>query len=746
MNTFNFDDEMKELLDSFMVETHELLDVLDQDLMKLETQPNDTDLLNSIFRSFHTIKGTSSFMGFDQMTEVTHHAEDLLNKLRRAELTVTTDMVDTLLAVYDILVQLLTNVENGTNEKVETSAIIQKINLCSNPSAAQTPSKSSENSNQPTPTKSAVDTILGLEGTVSPTDEFTEEELRLVEQAFKEINTSFRPDTTPDTPPTKDSAVDTILKLEGTVSPTDEFTEEELRVVEQAFGEINSSFYSDSRNSAPANNAPDATENEGKGSSDSTSSSIPSPSAHSKEEASPAESTAQENSPKQTGDEDNSLVVSRRTVNVYSQQQEEKSKQDVPPIEIKAEPQHRAENTLRVDVQRLEALMDLSGELVLGRNRLAQITERLTQQFEDNDFIQELVKTSAEINYITSELQSAIMKTRMVPIGKLYQKAPRMIRELSREFNKDIELIIQGEDTEVDRSIIEDLGDPLVHMIRNSCDHGIESPEERAKVGKPRKGTIRLTAEHEGNHIVVRIMDNGKGMNAEFLKNKAIEKGIITRDQAAQMTDQDAFNLIFAAGFSTAEKVTNVSGRGVGMDVVRTNIQKLKGTIHIDSQIGQGSVFTIKLPLTLAIIQGLLVRAWDEIYALPLSSVIEVVSAQDNKISTVQQSEVIRIRDQVYPLLRLERVLSIPSAENQERGDQYVVLVGLAEQRIGIVTDELLGQKEIVVKSLGDYLEDVPGIAGSTILGDGRVIMILDIADIFNSSYATKKSVAALTE
>lgn len=732
MNTFNFDDEMKELLDSFLVETHELLDVLDQDLMKLETQPNDTDLLNSIFRSFHTIKGTSSFMGFDQMTEVTHHAEDLLNKLRRSELTVTTDMVDTLLAVYDILVRLLTNVENGAEEKIETSDIIEKIYRCSNPSPdADSSGAATAQSAQEQP-KSAVDTILSLEGTVSPTDEFTQDELRMVEQAFSEINNSFSSQTK-DSPPEQDSAVSTILKLEGTVSPTDEFTQDELRLVEQAFNEINSSF-----SSAAAQTPSAPTENSG----NKVGKEAPPPSS--------VDATATASSPEkpseQPTDDDSSLVVTRRAVNMYSQAQQDDNKQNTPPIEIKAEPQHRAENTLRVDVQRLEALMDLSGELVLGRNRLAQITERLTQQFEDNEFIQELVKTSAEINYITSELQSAIMKTRMVPIGKLYQKAPRMIRELSREFNKDIELIIQGEDTEVDRSIIEELGDPLVHMIRNSCDHGIETPNEREKAGKPRKGTIRLTAEHEGNHIVVRIMDNGKGMNAEFLKNKAIDKGIITPDQAAQMTDQDAFNLIFAAGFSTAEKVTNVSGRGVGMDVVRTNIQKLKGTIHIDSQIGQGSVFTIKLPLTLAIIQGLLVRAWDEIYALPLSSVIEVVSAQDNKISTVQQSEVIRIRDQVYPLLRLESVLSIPSARNQERGDQYVVLVGLAEQRIGIVTDELLGQKEIVVKSLGDYLEDVPGIAGSTILGDGRVIMILDIADIFNSNYSAKKTVPALAE
>ncbi len=657
MNTFQIDDEMRELLESFFVETHELLDALDQDLMRLEHEPQNMDLLNSIFRSFHTIKGTSSFMGLEQMTELTHHAEDLLNKLRRSELVVTTIVVDTLLEVYDILSRLLASVERNTGEVFELSGILRKITACTNaaaaPDASGSPSSKEEQAADES-SASAFDSILTIHGSAGATEEFTEEELRLVEQAFNEVNNAFRPTATP----AKDEA------------------------------------------------------------------------------ASGKEAQERAKSEEGEADGDGSLVVSARTV---VRNKQTTKREEEPTIEIKAEPQQRAsaEATLRVDVQRLEALMDLSGELVLGRNRLAQITERLMHQSEENELVQELMKTSAEINYITSELQSAIMKTRMVPIGKLYQKAPRMIRELSREFNKEIELVVQGEETEVDRSIIEEIGDPLVHMIRNSCDHGIERPDDREKAGKQRKGTICLTAEHEGNHIVIRIMDDGRGMNAESLKSKAVEKGIITRDQAAQMGEQEAFNLIFAAGFSTAEKVTNVSGRGVGMDVVRTNIQKLKGTIHIESQVGRGSVFTIKLPLTLAIIQGLLIRIREEIYALPLSSVVEVVSTEDNQISTVHQSEVIRIRDQVYPLMRLSKVLHIPPKPDAERESGYVVIIGLAEQRIGLVVDELLGQKEIVVKSLGDYLEEVRGIAGSTILGDGRVIMILDVGDIFHSAYHT---------
>jgi two-component system, chemotaxis family, sensor kinase CheA len=398
------------------------------------------------------------------------------------------------------------------------------------------------------------------------------------------------------------------------------------------------------------------------------------------------------------------------------------------------------ETTIRVDVNRLETLMDLSGELVLGRNRLAQVTQELMQKYENHDFLRELQETSSTIDFITTELQSAIMKTRMVPISKIFQKAPRIVRDLSKEFGKDIELVLRGEETELDRGIIEELNDPLVHMIRNSCDHGIERPTQREKTGKPMKGTLILDAQHEGNHIVVSIIDDGAGISPEFLKTKALEKGLITSEQAQTMNDRDAYSLIFLPGFSTAEKVTSVSGRGVGMDVVRTNIQKLKGIIEVDSKLGQGTTFTIKLPLTLAIIQGLLVRVQAEIYALPLSAVVEVVNTDLNQIYSVNQNEVIRIRNQVFPLIRMDKVLRTPNKEDTLE-NRYVVVVGLADKRLGLVVDELLGQKEIVIKSLGEYLGHIKGMSGSTILGDGRVIMILDIEELIQEAHAVTASV-----
>ncbi|HPP39647.1 MAG TPA: chemotaxis protein CheA, partial [Candidatus Kapabacteria bacterium] len=391
-------------------------------------------------------------------------------------------------------------------------------------------------------------------------------------------------------------------------------------------------------------------------------------------------------------------------------------------------------DTIRIDVNRVEALMDLSGELVLGRNRLAQITEMVEQEFGKNEHVRDLIETTAQIDFVTSEIQAAVMRMRMVPIGKLYQKAPRIVRDLSKEFGKKINLVVKGEETEIDRGIIEELNDPLVHMIRNSCDHGIEPPEERIRIGKPEFGTITLDADQEGNNIVLRISDDGRGMDPEKLKAKALEKGIITHEQAAHMSAREAFQLIFAPGFSTAAKVTAVSGRGVGMDVVRSNIQNLKGMIDIESEVGKGTTFIIKLPLTLAIIQGLLVKVQDETYALPLSSVVEVVAINPDSVYTVSHQEVIRIRQEVIPILRLDRVLGV-SNPREELDNRYVVNVGLGMQRIGLVVDELLGQQEIVIKSLGEYLGSITGVAGSTILGDGRVIMIIDVADLIQSIY-----------
>jgi len=627
------DPEMQEIFDGFLVETNELIESLGNDLMLIESQPDDLDLINQIFRSFHTIKGTSSFMGFKHIVSITHEAEDLLNKLRKSELVVSQEIIDVLLEVTDWIALLTENIQNGNDERPDFDETINQI-------------------------------ILLRDGEVS--------------------NVSSNPKS--------DSAVDSIMSNQEIATGSGEFTDDEERLIQAAFAEINSGF----------NSEPKIVENK-----------VTEVVSKTVKEPLETETTLQNK------EKTNTENVAKTNVG------------NVP----KPESAKQQQETIRIDVERVEILMDLSGELVLGRNRLSQITEKLQRVIEDKDRIRELIETAAQIDFVTSEIQTAVMKMRMVQVGKLYQKAPRIVRDLSKEFKKQIQLIVKGEETEIDRGIIEELNDPLVHMIRNSCDHGIETPDIRKSKGKPAIGTITLDAEQEGNHIVLRISDDGAGMDPEKLKAKAIEKGILSYDQASQMTNRDAFQIIFMPGFSTAAKITNTSGRGVGMDVVKTNIQNLKGIIEIESEINRGSTFIIKLPLTLAIIQGLLVRVQNETYAIPLSSVEEVVAIEAAQIKHINQSEVIQIRHDVFPLMRLDKSLNIENPiESLE--DRYAVVVGLGMQKIGFVVDELLGQQEIVIKSLGEYLGAVPGVAGSTIMGDGRVIMIIDIVHLIKEAYS----------
>jgi two-component system chemotaxis sensor kinase CheA len=348
------------------------------------------------------------------------------------------------------------------------------------------------------------------------------------------------------------------------------------------------------------------------------------------------------------------------------------------------------------------------------------------EKYERIEISKHIADVSSQIDFVTTELQMAVMKTRMVPIEKVFNGLPLLARDLMRTTGKEVDLQIYGKETELDKSIIEELNDPLIHMTRNAIDHGIESPEERTKNGKPAQGIVVVNAERDGNYILITMEDDGRGMDAELIKQKAIEKGIISEAQARDMTTSDILNLIFVPGFSTKPEATNVSGRGVGMDVVKTNIAKLKGIVEIDSEVGKGTIIILKVPLTLAIIQGLLMKVADEIFAVPLSAVLEIISIEPDDIYTIQGREVIRLRDVILPLARMSDIIGNSKAAKQSP-NSYVVVVGWAEKRIGLLVDSLKGQKEIVIKSLGNYLGNVPGIAGSTILGDGSVILVVDV-------------------
>ncbi|MCC6397538.1 MAG: chemotaxis protein CheA [Bacteroidetes bacterium] len=614
-----FDDEMAEILDSFIVETREIFERLGQDLLVLEKGSADNELLNSIFRAVHTVKGTSSFLGLEQMTELAHVFEDVLNKLRRGEITVSAGQMDVMFEAYDIMKDLLQRIEAKNLARVDLTDILAKLR------------------------------VIGQGGMAAP-------DVPVVVPAAA-ASPAASPAAVPAAPPVKTPAA----------SP------------------------------APAQPAPKA---------------APQPADAAQREPA-AVVTAAKESPQ--------APAPARQAAASSEQHPAAPA----PASGKA-----ADTTIRVDVARLDSLMNLVGELVLGRNRLTQISYQMNQEYETVPITKDLSETSSQIDFITTELQMAVMKTRMVPIAKVFNKLPRMVRDLAKETGKEISLEMFGEDTELDKSIIEELNDPLVHLMRNAADHGLESTADRRAAGKPERGTITVKAAHEGNHIVISVGDDGRGMDPEKLKAKAIEKGMITEAQAKEMPRADAFNLVFAPGFSTAAKVTNVSGRGVGMDVVRTNITKLKGIIEIESELGKGSTIIIKLPLTLAIIQALLVDVAKEVFSVPLESVLEVVRIQPKDINTINGKEVVRLRNTVLPLARLHRIMKTTGNGHGAEEWIYVVVVGLAQQRLGIVVDSLLGQKEVVIKSLGGYLGTVPGIAGSTILGDGRVIMIIDVGEM----------------
>ncbi|GAA6948055.1 chemotaxis histidine kinase/response regulator CheAY2 [Helicobacter pylori] len=401
------------------------------------------------------------------------------------------------------------------------------------------------------------------------------------------------------------------------------------------------------------------------------------------------------------------------------------------------------EQTVRVDVRRLDHLMNLIGELVLGKNRLIRIYGDVEERYDGEKFLEELNQVVSSISAVTTDLQLAVMKTRMQPVGKVFNKFPRMVRDLSRELGKSIELIIEGEETELDKSIVEEIGDPLIHIIRNSCDHGIEPLEERRRLNKPETGKVQLSAYNEGNHIVIKISDDGKGLDPVMLKEKAIEKGVISERDAEGMSDREAFNLIFKPGFSTAKVVSNVSGRGVGMDVVKTNIEKLNGIIEIDSEVGVGTTQKLKIPLTLAIIQALLVGVQEEYYAIPLSSVLETVRISQDEIYTVDGKSVLRLRDEVLSLVRLSDIFKV-DAILESNSDVYVVIIGLADQKIGVIVDYLIGQEEVVIKSLGYYLKNTRGIAGATVRGDGKITLIVDVGAMMDMVKSIKVNITTL--
>ncbi len=634
-------DEFQEILQDFLIESFELIEQLDQDLVELESNPEDLELLNRIFRVAHTVKGASSFLNFETLTKLTHHMEDVLNKARHGDLILTPEIMDVVLESIDLMKELLNTIrDTGADSGVEIERCVQKLDAISNGTLDDAaPLQQDESHEEKEDEQSKQESPLNKEDEEPNYDEMSDEEVE------KEIEALLA----------KRQAEDEAKRKAKKAKKAKE---------------------------APQNNPP---------------ATMP--------QTKPASKKQPKTKPKQS-----SAPVAHATT---------------------------VEQTIRVDVKRLDHLMNLIGELVLAKNRLMKINVDVEERYEGEEFLEELNQVVSIVSLVTTDLQIAVMKTRMLPIGKVFNKFPRMIRDLSRDLNKKIELIISGEETELDKSLVEEIGDPLVHIIRNSCDHGIESPEQRIAAGKPESGTILLKAYNEGNHIVVQIDDDGKGLDPVMLKNKSLENGIITEKEADSMSDNEAFGLIFKPGFSTAATVTSVSGRGVGMDVVKTNIEKLNGLIDIDSTVGKGTSIKLKIPLTLAIIQALLVGVQEEYYAIPLASVLETVRISMEDIYTVENRSVMRLRDEVLPLVHIGDVFEVERIIDPGE-HTYVVVLGLANSKIGLIVDTLVGQEEIVIKSLGDYLKGMEGIAGATIRGDGGVTLIVDVAALMDMAKHSK--------
>lgn len=645
------DPEMTEIFESFVIETQEILEKLNTDLVKLESDPENTNLLNEIFRSFHTIKGTAGFLGLVKMQSLTHKLEDILNKLRKSEIKIDSQLMDVILRGYDKLIELLSVIENNKNEDLDIELIL--TDLTNKLSQIEFGNLETNVENK----KAEIDEQKLVVITKETIDNLSEAE---IEKAFIENNKKLKAQKSNGLaislfPNINSQSQDSSNKISDNVLINDFST----------YDKKNISLNETSKNL------------------------------------------------KQKDQSNNNIEKSKSNSEVNSQKSV-------------------VEQTIRVDVERLDDLLNLISELVLGRNRLTQLNQDVLNEYEGTEIAKNLTDTTRQIDLLTTELQLAVMRTRMIKIGKVFNKFPRLVRDLSKETKKEIQLVIKGEETELDKTLIEEINDPLVHLIRNSVDHGIELPEERIKIGKNPIGTITLSAEHEGNHIIISIEDDGKGINHEVIINKAISKGLIAKEKAVDLSEQEIYNFIFAPGFSTAEKVTNVSGRGVGMDVVKTNVTKLRGIIDIESQLGKGTKIFIKLPLTLAIIQGLLVKIVGETIVIPLNSVIEIVKLPKDEIYFINSVECIKLRDRVLPLINIDKLLYHSDTQLKDDNYQFIVVVGIAEKRYGIKVDSLVGQKEIVIKSLGKYLSNINGIAGSTIMGDGKVVMIVDIAEIIS--------------
>ena len=698
--------ETNQYMEMFLDESHEHLQSLNDGLLGLEDNAEDLSILNEIFRNAHTLKGMSATMGYNKIAELTHEMEDVLDALRKEQIKIREDIIDTLFKCVDSLEQMIDNVANGDPEDlIDVSELVSKLSAilsgkapaegaaapaatapATQPAAAPAAQESSGGSGIESELSETEKTVIqqaekdGMRGihltvTLAETCLLKSARSYMVMNALDEIGTVIRA-----IPPAEDLEQEKFERSFEVILVT---AAEENAVVEAVTNiseveKAETEIIDLNKKPAPA----------------------PQPAAAPPPPPpKPAASSAPANAP-----------ASKPAAK--------------PPAASKgggnaaATKKSHASQSVRVDIEKLDTLMNLMGELVINKVRLEQIgqTHRLS----------ELTETLEQMDRVTTDLQNIVMKVRMVPVSQVFNRFPRMVRDVTKELNKEINLTIEGEETELDRTVIDEIGDPIMHLLRNSLDHGVEMPDEREAKGKPRVGEVGLIARHEGNNVVIMVTDDGSGIDADKIRRKAVEKGLYTQEEVDKMDDQDAVRIIFLPGFSTAEKISDISGRGVGMDVVRSKIEALSGHVDVETHVNEGSVFKIKLPLTLAIIQAMLVKVQDEVYAIPLGSIDSTINIQPTDIKTVQNREVIVLRGEIIPIIRMEQTLFVPHLKDSD--ELFVVVVHAGEAKAGIVVDKLIGQQEIVIKTLGNLFMGLKMFSGATILGEGRVALILDVA------------------
>ncbi|AXP02074.1 chemotaxis protein CheA [Pseudomonas bijieensis] len=744
----------EEILQDFLVEAGEILEQLSEQLVELESRPDDADLLNAIFRGFHTVKGGAGFLQLNELVECCHIAENVFDILRKGERRVDSELMDVVLEALDAVNSMFSEVRERSPITPATPELLAALSRLAEPQSAD----------EAAPVAEAV----VEEPVAEESGDITDNEF---EQLLDSLNTVKAQAEAPAAP-----VAPAAPAADGAAS--DEITDAEFEsLLDQLHGK--GQFAPDAvvPSAAPAapkaaGDSSDITDDEfealldqlhGKGTFavdalDSAIASAPTPAKpaaaaagsdlisdhefeslldelHGKGKfsevgtasAAPAAATAAAPAAK---------AVPKPAAKAPEPKAEPAKPAAAAPAPARApaaapaeKPASEAETTVRVDTARLDEIMNMVGELVLVRNRLVRLG--LNSQDEA------MSKAVSNLDVVTADLQTAVMKTRMQPIKKVFGRFPRLVRDLARQLKKEINLELVGEETDLDKNLVEALADPLVHLVRNAVDHGIESPEEREASGKVRSGRVILAAEQEGDHILLSISDDGKGMDPNVLRSIAVKRGVMDKDAADRLSDTECYNLIFAPGFSTKTEISDVSGRGVGMDVVKTKISQLNGSINIYSTKGQGSKIVIKVPLTLAIMPTLMVMLGNQAFAFPLVNVNEIFHLDLSRTNVVDGQEVVIVRDKALPLFYLKRWL-VSSAAHVEQGEGHVVILSVGTQRIGFVVDQLVGQEEVVIKPLGKMLQGTPGMSGATITGDGRIALILDVPSMLKR-YAARR-------